>query len=230
MHLVKASPALECRKAWNITEAVLIGVGGSLAFTLLAFLFSSLINPYPYAVTFGRFQARETTALVAQVGAGLVFVPVVLSIARRRCSEGFWASIGWNSARLDPVPTILYGAILATAVSVGLTARYGSAGSLRSPADLALYVLSEVLVGSLMEETYFRGILFSALANRLGTLASILIVTLISSLVHLGHIFYVLPAMALLGFMRLRTKSVASCFVFHASYNLFAGVYVLVAR
>ncbi len=124
---------------------------------------------------------------------------------------------------------MLYGAILAIAVSVGLTARYGSAGSLRSPADLVLYVLSEVLVGSLIEETYFRGILFSALANKFGTLASILIVTLISSLVHLGHMFYVLPAMALLGFTRLRTRSVASCFVLHASYNLFVGIYVFIA-
>lgn len=230
MHLVNARPALESRKTWSITEAVFIGVGGSVAFVLLAYFFSSLINPYGYAMTFGRFQTREATALVAQVGAGLVFVPVLLWVARRRGSEGFWASIGWNSTRLDITSTIVYAAILATAVSVALTARYGSAGSLRSPADVVLYVLSEVLVGSLMEETYFRGILFSALDNKLGALASILIVTLISSLVHLGHVFYVLPVMALLGFTRLRTESVASCFVLHASYNLFVGVYVLVAR
>jgi len=216
---VQGSSAPECRKTWNIPGAALIGIGGSVVFVLV--------------VTFSRFQAREATALVAQVGAGLLLAPVVLSIARRRCSEGFWASIGWNSSRLDValfILCILCGGILAIAVSAGLTARYGSAGSLRGPVDVVLYGLSEVLVGSFIEEMYFRGILFSALENRFGRLASVLIVTIISSLVHLGHMFYVFPAMAVLGFTRLRTESVASCFVLHASYNLFAGIYILVVR
>lgn len=168
MHPVKGSPALGCRETWSIPGAALVGVGGSLAFILLAYSFSSLIKPYGYAMAFSRFRAREATALAAQIGAGLVLLPILLSIARRRCSEGFWASIGWNSTRLDVLPSVLFGGLLAVAVSVGLTAKYGSAGSLRTPADLVLYVLSEVLVGSLIEETYFRGILFSALANRLG--------------------------------------------------------------
>jgi membrane protease YdiL (CAAX protease family) len=226
-------PPAQSRKTWNIPGAALIGVGGSFVFVLAADFFSPTIKPHGHVMTFSKYQAREATELISQVAAALVLAPVVLSIARRRCSEGFWASVGWNSRRLDvalSILCILFGGILAIAVSAALTARYGSAGSLRGPVDVTLYALSGVLVAPLIEETYFRGILFAALANRVGTLASILIVTIISSLVHLGHMLYVFPVMAVLGFMRLRTESVASCFVLHASYNLFAAVYILVVR
>lgn len=216
------------RKTWNIPEAALIGIGSCLTFGTLLYLSGFLLEQHGYDLALSRYQLQETKALVAQVGTALIFGPAILSIARRRHLAGLWESIEWNTSKLAVVLSIACGAILSVLVSTGLRAIYGATGSLRSPATVALVLLSEVLVAPLIEEVYFRGILFIALATRFSGVITFVIVTALSSFIHLGHMVIVLPLMTLLGLVRLKTGSVANCFAMHASYNLFVAVYSLV--
>jgi uncharacterized protein len=95
---------------------------------------------------------------------------------------------------------------------------------------MGLYVVSDVFVQPAVEEIYFRGILFLALAQKFGRLAAIAVVTVIFAVMHpAGYRLNVIPVAIALGIVRLRTRSVASCFALHASYNLFLVLYQLVA-
>jgi membrane protease YdiL (CAAX protease family) len=64
---------------------------------------------------------------------------------------------------------------------------------------IALAVLSMVILGPIVEELIFRGLLFGALAPRLGVLASALITALIFGAVHGDLVLF--PTLAALGFV-----------------------------
>lgn len=94
---------------------------------------------------------------------------------------------------------------------------------------IALTVASLVLVGPLVEEIVFRGLLFGALASRLGVFASALIVAGIFGIVHADLVL--LPTLAGLGFVSAlayaRSGNLWTSVTLHALNNaLGAGVLV----
>jgi membrane protease YdiL (CAAX protease family) len=218
----------EDRGTWSVPEAALIGI---IAFCFILILpFLSLRPIHDHGFFSSRFQEREVTTLISLAGTTLILAPVILLIIKKRHLGGWWKSIEWNSGRYI-WESAISGAVLAVVWSLCLKYLRGTAGSFRDT-HLALTVIlavtTEVLASAAVGEMYFRGILFVALAKRFGATVSVLVTTVAFTFVHLGHMFYVLPVAVTLGVWRLKTKSVASCFALHASYNLFILIYLLV--
>ena len=218
----------EDRGTWSVPDAALIGI---VAFCFILILpFFSLRPIHDHGFFSSRFQEREITTLTSLAGTTLILAPVILLIIKKRHLGGWWKSIEWNSGRYI-WESAISGAVLAVVWSLCLKYLRGTAGSFRDT-HLALTVIlavtTEVLASAAVEEMYFRGILFVALAKRFGATVSVLVTTVAFAFVHFGRMFYVLPLAVVLGVWRLKTKSVASCFALHASYNLFILIYLLV--
>jgi len=212
---------------WSIPEAALIGIVGlSIVMTLL-FCSTLEIERYRLYLKFNAYQLSTGSTLISLIGAGFILGPIVLLIVRKRqLRDGWWESIEWNRS-VHVFWSILLGALLAILLSLFLTDVDRTAGYLREPplaVSVSLYILTAVLAEPVMEEMYFRGILFIALAKRLGEMNSIVVVTFVFAFIHPGHRLNVLPVAVLLGIVRLKAKSVASCFALHASYNLFLAL------
>lgn len=214
---------IEDQKHWRISEAVLIGMAGLLVLEILLLLLMYARSRYGFTANLSRFQRREVDALIAQIGIGLIFAPIILLIEKKRGLGGWRDSIEWNSGRWTLGPIVL-GALLAVVYSVFLRFTHGEAAHFRDSSmalDLSLFVLTDVFCAAALEEIYFRGILFVALENRFGGAIAVIFVTLMSDLVHPGHFGVVLLPLFVYGVVRLRTRSVASCVWLHASYNFF---------
>ena len=83
-----------------------------------------------------------------------------------------------------------------------------------------------VFVAPLVEELFFRGFLYPALARVMGTVASVMLTALAFALIHspqLAHAWVPLTAILLFSFIltivRAKTKSVATTVLMHAGYN-----------
>ena len=205
----------------TVSDAIVVGFIGIA-------IFYAVVVPLgltsPFITT--SFRYRELGALAGQVAVALVCTFVAYLLAKRRQAE-IWGLIQWDVSIRFVLTYAAAGAGLALMVSLALRLLYGTAGSLHGLLNFVIYMVSAVIVGPLVEEVYFRGLLLPALANQIGALKSILLVTVISAAVHLGYVLYVLPLMAVLGFVRISSKSLLACLIFHACYNLVAALYVL---
>jgi membrane protease YdiL (CAAX protease family) len=228
-HQTMLDTVAEEQETWTVTEAVLVGLGFSIGIPALLLISNNLFVSSGLSVNFSQFQTRELTMLCSLVGMGMLVGLAAVLIFRKRGLGGWRRSIEWNFGGYV-WRAMISGAALSLFWSISLAVLGRGVGSFRdSPLmlSLLLYALAEVIVSPALEEMYFRGILFSALARRLGPLLAVAIVTVAFDLVHIGRWFAVLPASIALGITRLKTKSVAACFAFHASYNSFLMFYML---
>ena len=86
-----------------------------------------------------------------------------------------------------------------------------------------IQIFSILVLSPLIEELYFRKILLEDLFRRIGTLWSILFTSFYFTIVHLNILSAptLLVLGILLGIIFQTTKSVTSCFIVHAIFNLF---------
>lgn len=96
----------------------------------------------------------------------------------------------------------------------------------RDRASAYLLALFGILVAPFVEELFFRGFLFPALARRIGSAASILITAAAFAVIHQGqlaHAWVPLGWLFIVGIVltavRARTKSVATSVLIHIGYN-----------
>lgn len=215
---------------WTIPTALLLGIGGFTAYMVALFWAFREFQSMNSLPGWSPYQRLMLSTLLSTLGACAVVGPAALLVAKRRGSEGWWISIEWNGSVRSICWSVLAGALLGIGYRTALRITFGSAGSFDEhplTLSLALYCASAVVLGPALEEMYFRGILFLAIAKRVGTLTALVIVTIAFASMHPGHRFNVAPVAIALGVARFKTKSVASCFALHASYNLFLALYQL---
>jgi membrane protease YdiL (CAAX protease family) len=104
------------------------------------------------------------------------------------------------------------------------------------PRDAYLLSLIAVSLGPLMEELFFRGLLYPVLARRVGAVWGILLTALPFGLIHLpqygwawGAALVIFLVGVVCGAVRAATKSVAASFLVHVGYNGAQMVIALVA-
>jgi membrane protease YdiL (CAAX protease family) len=231
MPLVNSEITRHASHPWRIPQALAVGVGGLSANFTFLFLTTRAFRQWGSYWGLDSFQISMVSTIVSISATCALLTPVVMIIERTYNGTSWWDSIEWNFNR-NVYWYILLGVLLAIMYRLGLKIAFSSAGSFdeyRLALSLVLYTLSVVLAQAAVEEIYFRGILFLALANRLGEIAAISIVTIIFIFLHPQHRLHVLPISIVLGIVRIRTRSVASCFACHASYNLFLALYQVMA-
>lgn len=97
--------------------------------------------------------------------------------------------------------------------------------------DVALNVLVLVAIGPLVEEIVFRGLLFGALAPRIGVLLGALVSALLFGLAHGDPVLF--PSLAALGFVNAllyaRTANLTVPVVLHALSNALGAAFLIAA-
>lgn len=213
------------RICWQLWQAAFLGCGTIIVFTCVYLFITPAALRLRPPVYLSYYQTSLLSSFITTVCTALIITPVVWLMCRGALDD-FLDSVGWNGKPNFSVyvGAIGAGCILALGIHFGGRWFPGGVGHVsRSHLSLTLflYVLSSVLLIPILEEFYFRGILFVSLSPRLGRLYAIIVVTVLFSGIHVGHRFGVLPTATVLGFVRLRTNSLACCFVLHASYNFF---------
>lgn len=222
--------------AWNLLDVLAVA-----AFVIFAF-FIAFAVVLGVAHTLPRFRSINPTELAqsavilvpAQTLAYLLIVGFMVYIVRLKADGKFLPAISWHEPRLE---TALFaiggGAVLALLSNVFtlLLSRWVPKSlpieKLFSNTQSAyLLALFGIVVAPFVEEIFFRGLLYPALARRIGVGSSVVFTAALFAVIHqaqLAHAWVPLAWLFIVGLaltiVRARTKSVATCVLIHIAYN-----------
>jgi len=220
---------LDETRGWGISQAVIVGVVGYTGLVLAGLLSMFVVYSTPSWRPIPHFYELDTEIYVffAVLGAGLFAGPLVIWFVRKQGLEGLRQSIGWSGSKKMLGWSFALGFALGIALSLAKSAILGQSYQSHTTEFVLAFVLLGGLAQPIVEEVYFRGILFVALAKRVGNIPAACAVTPLFCLVHPKHFLTVLPVAVLLGLVRLYTDSVKACFACHAAYNLSLVLFML---
>lgn len=187
----------------------------------------------------GKFDPKElaTNALFAippQVAAYILTIGFMVFYVWQRYRTQFLEAISWNAPGAKEFGGALLGGV-ALAVTSGLLnfllqrwipKSVPFEEFFRTPASAYMLTAFGVLVAPLVEEIFFRGFLYPALARPLGVGPAVVITSASFALLHaaqLANAWALLLALFVVGsaltIVRAVTKSVATCVLIHMAYN-----------
>lgn len=207
---------------WKLFDALV--VGAALLFLMLLGLFVQFTASRPLPSNVSEFQWSLLILLTVSAAQLAITGLFIISVGRERGLGGPLSSIDWNASR-NMAPFALVGVALAAVIA--LTIGVGQFTDGLTPLSISLYLLGAVVLQPFVEECYFRGILFVAVADKIGDIGSVVSTALLFAWLHPMHRITILPIAILLGVTRARTRSVAACFVLHAAYNVGVLVFQL---
>ena len=172
----------------------------------------------------------------------LIYVPVavlMVVLVEGKYHVQFWQAIRWNwpNARLGLAAVALGGFTLVILSFAQLALPMPKDTPFEHlfdrPLDAYLIAVLAVTVGPLMEELFFRGLMYPVIARRLGAVWGVLLTALPFGLLHLQQYGWALAAGLIIfivgivcGLVRAATKSVGMSFLVHVGYN---GTQMLIA-
>jgi uncharacterized protein len=240
------APALPEDPAWN-----LIDVAAIAAFSFLALLIGIAVV-MAVAVAIPRFHKLGTAALLenafvlvpAETLAYLMVLAFMVQLVRLKKEGSFLVAISWGRPdRTNATRALIAGAVLAvfSNVYIFLLSRWIPKSLpidrlFRDTASAYLLALFGIVVAPFVEEVFFRGFLYPALARRIGAASSIIVTSGLFALIHQGQLAHAwLPLVWLfivglvLTMVRARTKSVSLCVLIHMTYNTVVFAFVFLA-
>ncbi|HEY6254147.1 MAG TPA: CPBP family intramembrane glutamic endopeptidase [Candidatus Angelobacter sp.] len=179
----------------------------------------------------------------AQAVAYVLVVAFMVQIVRLRHGNGFLRAISWNWPSTEKILLAIGGGAglaLSSEIFFNLTSRWVPKSLpidkfFRDTTSTYLLALFGITFAPLVEELFFRGFLYPALARRIGMGASVVLTAASFAVLHQGqlaHAWIPLTWLFLVGtvltVVRARTRSVALCVVIHVGYNatLFTLVFI----
>ena len=183
---------------------------------------------YP-RMSLGTIVEIPGVVLAAQIPVYVVLLALMYFVVEAKSGK-FWEPLRWNW------PTSFWAAFLALGVVVYFV--LGALSQLlpipshlpidrffQTAREAALMSILSVTLAPLMEELFFRGLLYPVLARRLGTWIGILITSAAFGLLHAAQLKYSWAVLIIflvglaLTTVRAITKSVGASFLVHAAYN-----------
>jgi membrane protease YdiL (CAAX protease family) len=204
---------------WPIFHAVAIGVSGLAGFIVTVIALATVDRTLHLTLHLSTYEAQALDVVIEC--AATICAGYVATVATGRCSlRGFFSSIQWR-ARYSAIASFsMLGLCLSLIVRYVITQHFVLRIDGGGDMLIALIVLGTVILQPFIEELYFRGVLFTSLAERLGPLFGIIVVTVLFVFFHPQHHWIVLPISIVIGIVRICTQSTANCFALHAGYNL----------
>lgn len=220
---------------FNLADVALIVVVAFVALVLSGTI--TVLIAYAAHLTRGNIKDLGSNVLVflpAQLIAYILTVGFMVFLIWQKYRTGFLEAVRWNprSGRW------VYGAIV---LGAGLGLMNDLLSSLlerwipkslpieqyfNSPTSAYALAAFGILVAPLVEELFFRGFLYPALARPLGAAMAVALTGALFALIHseqLAHSWVPLLLLFVIGVIltvvRARTKSVATCVIVHMSYN-----------
>lgn len=169
----------------------------------------------------------DLPVLVGVVGGAFVAFPFVMWFAHKRNFGSLQQSIRWDCTNSVFGWAFVSGFVLGITYSFAKSAIVGRGYRAEGLQTILAFVVLAGILQPALEEVYFRGILFTSLARKVGVIPGIVVVTLLFCFVHPKQFLTVLPVAILLGGVRVYTGSVRACFACHAAYNLSLTLFML---
>lgn len=237
--LVPAPPARVPREnpPWSLWDVVAIALVAFGSITVIGAT-GMLIAKRFYHVPFADLARNPKLAVPVEFFAYVITLAFMSVIVRSRHLP-FWKSVGWKWIR-GPLKYPIVGVLLAFAVGLATSL-------LPIPKELPIekyfadtlgtwmLAVFGVTVAPLMEELFFRGLLYPALARPLGIRWSVVITSLLFALIHssqLADAWAPLLLLFLVGLVlttaRVRTGSIIPGLLIHSAYNftLFVELFI----
>jgi membrane protease YdiL (CAAX protease family) len=212
-----------------------VGAVSILGFTVLLVSPFLSFDPATGKPTFSA-EVAARVSIPAEALAYAVLLLVIYALLRRVGHRSFLRPLAWNWPRWHKALTFAVAgvalALAITAIPIPAPPNLPIEILLRDPVTRAMFLVFASVPGPLVEEIYFRGLLFPALRSHLGSLAAVLCTALFFAMIHglqLAFSPWPLASLFLVGvvftWVRARSGSVASGFLVHAAYNttLLAG-------
>ena len=227
----------------DVLLVVVVALGSLLFCSIIAVGIFLALHPSRNLDT----KALASNALViipAQVAAYILTVWFMVFLVWTRYRTAFLPAVRWNM----PDSKIAWRA-LAGGAAMAIASQLLSAALqrwipkslpidqfFRTPASAYVLSVFGILVAPFVEELFFRGFLYPALARPLGVAAATAITAAGFALLHAGQLAHAwAPLLILFGvgmvltLVRARTKSVAICVLMHMGYNftLFSTLFIV---
>jgi membrane protease YdiL (CAAX protease family) len=228
---VPVRPAFPAWKAWDVAAIVLFSIVIIVVFTIIA-LFVARIFPQYRNASFSDLATDARVVIGAQAAAYPIILLFIFLTVRSRSHESFRQGIRWNWPGATAPGFIASGIILALVVDS--LARF-----LPIPKSLPMdsyfhdatsaYIMAifGVTLAPLMEEMFFRGLLYPILDKYFGVVAGVLLTAAAFAGIHgaqLGFAWAPVLSIFVVGvvftLVRVKRDSVASSFLMHCGYNL----------
>ena len=202
--------------------------------TVVLFVAHAFVYP---RLELGDVAQQPIVLLVSQI---LVYIPVaacMVLLIEGKYRVAFWQAIRWNWPRSEWKWLVL-GAVMLFVLAgletiLPLPKDTPFEHLFDRQRDALLLALIVVSIGPLMEELFFRGLMYPVLARRIGTAWGIALTALPFGLIHLPQYGWAWGAALVIslvgvvcGVVRAATKSVAASFLVHVGYN---GTQMLIA-
>ena len=230
------APVLPENPVWNLVDVLLLACFGVVAQFLIGGLAIGIAHSMP---RFHGVSPRDlaTNALIlvpAQIVAYLLLIAFMMAIVKMKYGAGFFRALNWNMPGFgSTIAAVAAGfgcAFLSQIIYVVLSRWIPKSVPMdelfRDRSSSLMLAFFGVFVAPLVEELFFRGFLYPALARVMGTVASVMLTALAFALIHspqLAHAWVPLTAILLFSFIltivRAKTKSVATTVLMHAGYN-----------
>jgi membrane protease YdiL (CAAX protease family) len=223
---------------WSGWDVLLIAGLTIVAMVVLQLLviFGAVWFVYPHS-TLAAVAQKPILLLVSQfliyaaVAAGMVM------LVEGKYHVAFWQAIRWNWPRSGWKLLVLgAGMMIALGMLQNLLPMPKDTPFehlFDRPRDAYLLSIIAVSLGPLMEEIFFRGLMYPVLARRMGTAWGIVLTALPFGLIHLpqygwawGAALVIVLVGVVCGMVRAVTRSVGASFLVHAGYN---GTQMLIA-
>ena len=224
---------------WGVVTAMLVWAGSIL---LLVFIPSLIILPY---ILYGHTGARiENTgqllndpvavllSVLSTIPVHILTLGLVWAVVTGLGKRPFWRTLGWSwSSNVGPWTSICAAVVVLVAGGVltwmvgGEPTEIDQIVSSSTAARISLALLA-TLTAPLVEETVYRGLLYSAFQRVTGMSWAIVIVAFLFALVHVyqyRHNLGVIAAISIfslsLTFMRAYSGRLLPCYVMHLVFN-----------
>jgi membrane protease YdiL (CAAX protease family) len=227
---------------WNGWDVLLIAFLTFIVVTVLQFASAKAAQLlwYPRMSLYQAAQQIEKRPLLLILSQILVYIPVALlmiAMVEGKYRVPFWRAIYWNWPRTLWKWIVLGAALLLTLSMfeslLPMPKDTPFEHLFDRPLDAYLLAAVAITLGPLMEELFFRGLLYPVLARRLGMVWGVLLSALPFALLHLPQYAYawaaglvILAVGIVCGFVRATTRSVGASFLVHVGYN---GTQMLIA-
>ncbi len=215
---------------WSGWDVLLIA-GLTLVILILAeFLTAGIAWAFFYRHShFRDIMQMPLLDLIGQICGYIPVALVMVMLIEGRYHTPFWKAIRWNW-RLSAAPSLLLLGVLT--VGLDLLSKYLPMPKstpfeqfFSHPREAYLTAVFAVTLGPLMEELFFRGLLYPVLARRTGAFIAVILTALPFGLMHYlqyqswAAVLVIALVGVVLTTVRAVTKSVAASFMVHVGYN-----------
>jgi membrane protease YdiL (CAAX protease family) len=214
---------------WDVLQIAGLTLLLTLFIAPVLIVFGAHLFLYPHE-SWMEVAQKPALALLSQLVAYIAVALYMILLVGGKYQVRFWQTIRWNWPGIAGVSFLGLGVLM---LGFDLLGRFLPMPKntpfdqfFDRPFDAYLTAVFAVTFGPLMEELFFRGLLYPVLARRLGAVRGILLTALPFGLMHFiqygrswGAVLIIFLVGIVLTAVRAITKSVASSFLAHVGYN-----------